>query len=185
LIEIEKFEIDGLLVLTPKCFQDSRGFFTESYNKRTFDSVTGLSVDFVQDNFSKSVTKNTIRGLHFQNPPAAQDKLVQVVKGSIFDVAVDLRKTSPTLGKFVSIELSAENRKQFYIPKGFAHGFCTLEENVEVMYKVTDFYAPDVDGCVLWNDDAFNIPWPLGGQEAHLSEKDSVAPRLKDIKNCF
>jgi dTDP-4-dehydrorhamnose 3,5-epimerase len=178
-MDISKTSIPDLLVIEPKYHGDGRGYFAETYNHRLFADMNIPDV-FVQDNHARSETAGTLRGLHFQRPPAAQAKLVRVVRGSIFDVAVDLRPDSPTFGAFASVLLSEENRKQFFVPVGFAHGYCTLEDNTEVIYKVTDYYAPDHDGGIVWNDPALGIDWPLKAENIVLSEKDKVLPMLAD-----
>lgn len=181
---MSKFErvetgIEGLCVLTPKVFPDSRGYFMESYNKNDFKEI-GIDVEFVQDNQSGS-TKGVLRGLHFQKE-FPQSKLVRVIKGSVYDVAVDLRKGSPTYGQWEGIYLSAENKRQFYVPEGFAHGFVVLSETATFNYKCTDFYSPEHDGGVLWNDEDIAIEWPLDGiEEVLLSEKDKKQKTFKEL----
>jgi dTDP-4-dehydrorhamnose 3,5-epimerase len=183
-MEVQDFHVPGPLLLTPKRFQDERGFFSETYSLRTMDSILG-KVAFVQDNHSLSRHIGTIRGLHFQTPPSAQGKLVRVVRGSVFDVAVDIRRSSSTFGKFVTTVLSAENWAALWVPAGFAHGFCTLEADSEVIYKVTDFYNSTDDRGLAWDDPELDIPWPIKPQEAILSEKDKDHPRLKDLPIYF
>lgn len=174
-----KTEIDGVYIIEPKVFGDNRGYFMESYNAEHFKEA-GLNMTFVQDNESKS-SKGVLRGLHFQKKHS-QGKLVRVTKGQVFDVAVDLRNGSETYGKYVGVILSEENKKQFYIPEGFAHGFLVLSEEAVFNYKCTDFYAPEYDGGVMWNDPDINIKWPLEGiEEIILSEKDKKHPNLKDL----
>lgn len=164
--------ISDVFVLEPRVFEDERGFFFESYNRSTLESL-GLSEDFVQDNHSRS-RRGVLRGLHYQIAPRAQGKLVRVVVGEIFDVAVDLRRSSPTFGRWVGVHLSAKNKRQIYIPKGFAHGFLALSPWAEVCYKTTDYYSPEHERCVLWNDAELNIAWPLRSGEAPLvSPKDA------------
>ena len=165
--------IPDVLVIEPQVFGDERGFFFESFNSRAFAKATGLEVTFVQDNHSKSA-KNVLRGLHYQLPPRAQGKLVRVVQGDVFDVAVDLRKESNTFGQWVGIHLSAENKKQFWIPPGFAHGFLTLSETAEFLYKTTDYYAPEFERSLMWSDRVLNIKWPIEG-EPKLAAKDAAA----------
>jgi dTDP-4-dehydrorhamnose 3,5-epimerase len=177
-MEFEKLEIEGLVIIKPKVFADDRGFFMESYKKSAFEE-NGIFIDFVQDNHSKS-TKGVLRGLHFQREPYAQDKLVRVTQGEVFDVAVDLRKDSPTFGKWHGVHLSAENKVMFLIPKGFAHGFMVLSENAEFEYKVSNVYNKESDGGLLWNDMDIGINWPIEG-EPILSEKDKIQPTLKDL----
>lgn len=168
--------IEGLLLLEPQIFKDDRGFFYESYNEETFRRL-GIGDRFVQDNHSGS-RKGVIRGLHYQicHPQA---KLVRVLVGEIFDVAVDIRRSSPTFGKWFGVNLSAENRKQLYIPVGFAHGFLVLSDWAEVLYKTTDFYAPECDRVIIWNDPTIDIEWPLDGVEPILSRKDAQGARLE------
>ncbi|WP_339318637.1 dTDP-4-dehydrorhamnose 3,5-epimerase [Paenibacillus sp. FSL R10-2734] len=177
-MKIIQTKLEGVLILEPAVFGDHRGWFMETYSENTFKE-NGLSFDFVQDNQSYSATKGTLRGLHYQLNPKAQTKLVRCTRGSIFDVAVDVRKGSPTFGQWFGIKLSAENKKQLLIPKGFAHGFMTLEEDVEVQYKVDELYAPECDGGILWNDPSIGIEWPIDVVPV-LSAKDKNAPLLKD-----
>ncbi|MBS3935576.1 MAG: dTDP-4-dehydrorhamnose 3,5-epimerase [Sulfuritalea sp.] len=169
--------IPDVLVIEPKVFGDARGFFFESYNRRAFKEATGLDVDFVQDNHSKS-TKGVLRGLHYQAPPKAQGKLVRVVQGEVFDVAVDLRKSSSTFGRWVGEILSAENKRQLWIPPGFAHGFLTLSATAEFLYKTTDYHSPEHERGLLWSDPALGIAWPIDG-EPQLAAKDAAAHPLK------
>lgn len=172
-------KIQGVYIIEPKIFGDNRGYFMETYNKEHFEEV-GLNMTFVQDNESKS-TKGVLRGLHFQKKHS-QGKLVRVTKGEVFDVAVDLKKGSPTYGQWEAVVLSEENKKQFYIPEGFAHGFLVLSDEAVFNYKCTDFYSPEYDGGVMWNDPDINIKWPLEGIEnIVLSEKDKKHPNLKDL----
>jgi dTDP-4-dehydrorhamnose 3,5-epimerase len=161
--------IDGVLVLEPKVFGDARGFFFESFNARDFEQATGVQRTFVQDNHSKSA-KGVLRGLHYQIQHA-QGKLVRVAQGVVFDVAVDIRKGSPTFGKWFGLELSAENNKQLWIPEGLAHGFLVTSESAEFLYKTTDFYYPEHERCIIWNDPVINIKWP-NGLNPRLSDKD-------------
>lgn len=168
-MEIQHFEIEGLILIKPKVFVDERGYFLESFNRKTFYEATGLDLDFVQDNESQS-NKNVIRGLHFQLPPYEQGKLVRVVRGKVIDVAVDLRKASPTYGKYQSVILSEKNKHQFYIPPGFAHGFSVLEDHTIFSYKCTQFYNRESEVVMQWNDKDLNIDW--GIQEPILSQKD-------------
>lgn len=167
-----KTVVDGVLVLEPRVFGDARGFFYESFNRQAFEAATGLRVDFVQDNHSKSA-QGVLRGLHFQLAPHAQGKLVRVIQGEVFDVAVDIRKDSPTYGKWHGEFLSAENRKQMWIPAGLAHGFLVVSETAEFLYKTTDYYAPELERCLRWDDARLNIAWPLHGQQPQLSAKDA------------
>ncbi len=183
-LQVESLEIPGVLVITPRQFGDERGFFSETYNKRVL-AEQGIEGDFVQDNHSLSAVKGTIRGLHFQIPPRAQAKLVRVVRGAVFDVAVDLRKGSPTFGRHVSMVLSKENWSQMFVPVGFAHGFCTLEPDTEVLYKVTEYYSPEHDKGLLWNDPRLAVDWPVGPAEAMLSDRDRTLPGLDDMPDHF
>jgi dTDP-4-dehydrorhamnose 3,5-epimerase len=171
-------------VLVPAKHADERGFFSETYSRRAFASA-GIALEFVQDNQSFSVRRGTIRGLHFQIPPFAQDKIVRVIRGSIFDVVVDVRRGSPTFGRFETFLLEAADWKQLRIPAGFAHGLCTLEPDTEIMYKVSNFYAPAHDKGVRWNDPKIGIAWPVPPEEALISPKDRVLPLLSDIPNYF
>ena len=179
-MDIRQLELDGVLEITPKKFGDQRGFFSETYSASRFADA-GIGISWVQDNQSFSAEKGVLRGLHFQLAPFAQDKLIRVLRGSIFDVAVDLRKASPGYGKWVSCVLSSQAWNQLLVPKGFAHGFLTLEPEVEVFYKVSAPYAPEHDRAIRWNDPALSIDWPLEGREPVLSGKDAAAPLLADI----
>ena len=179
-MNIIETEIQGVFIIEPKVFGDSRGYFFESFSKKEFDSKIG-PVEFVQDNESKSCY-GVVRGLHFQKPPHAQAKLVRVVKGKVLDVAVDLRKDSPTYGKHVAVELSEDNHRQVFIPKGFAHGFSVLSEEAVFQYKCDDYYAPETEGAVAWNDPDLNIDWRVPADMMILSEKDKRHPELKDLK---
>ena len=174
-MQVQALTIPDVKMLTPRKFGDSRGFFSEVYNRRAL-AEAGIDTEFVQDNHSLSACRGTVRGLHFQTPPHAQDKLVRVVRGSVFDVAVDLRRGSPTYGLHVGAVLSAEVWNQILVPVGFAHGFMTLEPDTEVVYKVSDFYAPDHDEGLLWNDPTLGIRWPMPEEEAVLSDKDRDQP---------
>lgn len=182
-MQIEKTPLDGLLILTPRRFGDARGFFCESWNRARM-AEAGLDYDFVQDNHSMSMAAGTLRGLHYQRPPHAQAKLVRCGRGRLWDVAVDIRAGSPTYGRWFGTELSFDNGRQLLIPAGFLHGFTTLEPETEIVYKCTDYYAPDCDGAVAWNDPALGIDWPLSGDPV-LSDKDAKAPLLADIDNPF
>ena len=175
-MKVTQTAIPDVLVIEPKVFGDERGFFVESFNARAFAEATGLDVNFVQDNHSKSA-RNVLRGLHYQLPPKAQGKLVRVVQGEVFDVAVDLRKDSKTFGQWVSEFLSAENKKQMWIPPGFAHGFLTLSDTAEFLYKTTDYYSPEHERCIRWDDPEIGIFWPLTVAPA-LSGKDAAAGAL-------
>jgi dTDP-4-dehydrorhamnose 3,5-epimerase len=174
---IERTPLAQLLVLTPRYFRDERGFFTESYNKRAFAEAVGADFDFVQDNHSRS-EKGVLRGLHYQLPPRAQGKLVRVVNGEIFDVAVDLRRSSLTFGRWFGILLSAEKGNQLWIPPGFAHGFLTLSESADVLYKASDYYDPACERSIIWNDPDIGIDWPPADRHL-LSAKDADAHRLE------
>jgi dTDP-4-dehydrorhamnose 3,5-epimerase len=174
--------IPDVLLVQPKIFGDERGFFFESFNARAFEQATGLKREFVQDNHSKSA-KNVLRGLHYQMAPKAQGKLVRVVQGEVFDVAVDLRKSSKTFGKWVGKILSAERKQQIWIPPGFAHGFLTLSETAEFLYKTTDYYSPEHERSLLWNDPAIGIDWPLDCAPI-LAAKDAAAKQLVGAE-CF
>ena len=179
-MNIIETEIQGVYIIEPKVFGDSRGYFFESFSKKEFESKVG-PVEFVQDNESKSCY-GVVRGLHFQKPPHAQAKLVRVVKGKVLDVAVDLRKDSPTYGRHVAVELSEDNHRQVFIPKGFAHGFSVLSEEAVFQYKCDDYYAPETEGAVAWNDPDLNIDWRVPADMMILSEKDKRHPELKDLK---
>jgi dTDP-4-dehydrorhamnose 3,5-epimerase len=183
-MQIQSLDIPDVKLVTPKRIGDNRGFFSETYNATAF-AAGGISTPFVQDNQSLSAEKGTIRGLHFQTEPFAQAKLVRVIKGAIFDVAVDIRKDSPSFGRHVSAILSEENWQQLYIPVGFAHGFCTLEPNTEVIYKVTNFYSAANDRGLLWNDPALGIDWPVDETGAVLSDKDKKHPALAALSDVF
>lgn len=175
--------ITGVYIIEPKVFGDERGYFMETYNKKDFFDA-GLTMEFVQDNESRS-SKGVLRGLHFQTQHT-QGKLVRVTEGQVYDVAVDLRKNSPTYGKYEGVILSAENKKQFYIPEGFAHGFLVLSEKASFVYKCTDYYAPEYEGGIMWNDEDINIKWPLDGIEnILLSDKDTKHKKLKELKISF
>ena len=173
--------IPDVLIIEPKVFGDQRGFFYESFNRRQFASLMGRDLDFVQDNHSRS-EKNVLRGLHFQIQQA-QGKLVRVIQGAVFDVAVDIRKSSPTFGQHVAIELSAENQRMLWVPEGFAHGFLVTSATAEFLYKTTDYYAPEFERSIAWNDPALAIAWPIEGAPS-LSAKDQQAPLLADV-TCF
>ena len=180
-MKIIETEIQGLFIIEPDVYGDSRGYFFESFNKRRFEEQTGISVDFVQDNESRS-TYGIVRGLHFQKPPHAQAKLVRVVSGRVLDVAVDLREGSPTYGRHVAVELSGENHRQVFIPKGFAHGFSVLSEEAVFQYKCDDYYAPETEGAVAWDDPDLAIDWHVPAEDIRLSEKDRKHPRLAELK---
>lgn len=176
--------IDGVFIIEPRVFGDSRGYFFESYNACDFKAQTGLDINFVQDNESSSHF-GVVRGLHFQLPPFTQSKLLRCVRGRVLDVAVDIRKNSPTYGKYVTCELTEENHRQFFVPKGFAHGFCVLSENAIFQYKCDEFYHPEAEGAIAWNDPDVKIPWPINADEIELSEKDKHHPFLKDFITPF
>ena len=183
-MEVHPTQIPDVKIIKPRRHMDHRGFFSETYSKKALADA-GIFLEFLQDNHSLSVEKGVVRGIHFQMPPFAQDKLLHVVRGSVFDVAVDLRKGSPTFGQHVSVILSAEEWNQILVPIGFGHGFCTLEPNTEVIYKVTNYYAPTHDRGVLWNDPELGIRWPLSEGEAILSEKDKRQPRFRELREIF
>jgi dTDP-4-dehydrorhamnose 3,5-epimerase len=183
-MQIEETPIPGLLVIAPARFGDARGFFSESYNKARM-AEHGIKTQFVQDNHSLSEQAGTVRGLHFQSPPHAQAKLVRCGRGRLFDVAVDIRKGSPTYGKWFGLELTFENGKQLLIPEGFLHGFATRVPNTEIIYKCSDFYAPDCDGAVRFDDPDIAIDWGLDDKAPLLSDKDASAPLLRDLMNPF
>ena len=182
-MKVIKTKIDGLVIIEPKLFVDERGYFFESFNQRDFTSAVG-NVTFVQDNESKS-SYGVLRGLHFQLPPYSQSKLVRVIEGKVLDVAVDLRKSSPTYGQYVSVELTADNHRQLYIPKGFAHGFVVLSQQAVFQYKCDEFYHPEAEGAIAWNDPAINIDWQIPAEDIILSAKDKIHPMLHDITSPF
>jgi dTDP-4-dehydrorhamnose 3,5-epimerase len=173
-------KIPDVVLIEPKVFGDERGYFFESFNQTAFNQTIGYEVQFVQDNHSKS-QKGVLRGLHYQLPPKSQGKLVRVIQGEVFDVAVDIRKDSPTFGQWVGEILSAENKRQLWIPEGFAHGFITQSETAEFLYKTTDYYAPEYERCIAWNDSEIGINWPLD-QAPILSSKDQLGQTLQAIK---
>ncbi len=182
-MQIEKTALPGVLILTPARFGDARGFFSESWNRKVL-ADHGLDLEFVQDNHSLSGAVNTVRGLHFQAPPHAQDKLVRCGRGALFDVAVDIRKGSPTFGQWVGVDLSAENGRQLLVPKGFLHGFASRAPGTEIIYKCTDYYAPECDGAVRFDDPGLGIGWGLSGS-AVLSDKDRAAQSWADFDSPF
>lgn len=182
-MEIIKTDIEGLIIIQPRIFGDERGYFFESFSQRDFETKVCKTV-FIQDNESKSCF-GVLRGLHFQKPPRAQSKLVRVVKGTVLDVAVDIRKGSPTFGKYVSIELNEENKRQFFIPRGFAHGFVVLSEEAIFQYKCDNFYAPECEGALAWDDPMLGIDWQIFAGQMILSEKDRQHPCLKDAEWLF
>jgi dTDP-4-dehydrorhamnose 3,5-epimerase len=179
-MKIVETAIEGVLVFEPKLFGDQRGFFMESFNQRLFDDAVGASVNFVQDNHSRSA-RGVLRGLHFQRAPNAQGKLVRVAAGVVFDVAVDIRPGSTTYGRWVGLELSADNHRQLWIPPGLAHGFLVLSDSADFLYKTTDYYAPQAEGSLRWDDPDLGIAWPDAGVAPVLSPKDAVAPGLREL----
>lgn len=183
-MDVQETSLPDVKLIIPRRFGDARGFFAETWNARAYKDA-GIACDFVQDNHSLSATKGTVRGLHFQAPPHAQAKLVRCGQGRLFDVAVDIRRGSPHYGKWVGAELTAENGHQLFIPAGFLHGFATLEDNTEVIYKCSDYYAPEADGAVRFDDPAIGIDWGVDLKNAVLSAKDEVAPVLADLDNPF
>jgi dTDP-4-dehydrorhamnose 3,5-epimerase len=180
-MDVVSLEIEDVKLVRPQRFGDSRGYFVETWRRDRF-AASGIDVDFVQDNASFSRLAGTIRGLHFQRPPAGQAKLVRVVRGAVLDVAVDLRRGSPTFGRYVSATLSEEGGEQLFVPEGFAHGFCTLQPDTEIAYKVSAFYSPEHDSGILWNDPEIRVAWPLAGRAPTLSDKDARLPRLAEIE---
>lgn len=182
-MEVINTKIEGVVILKPKIFEDNRGYFCESYSKRDFDNQL-KTIDFVQDNESKS-SYGVLRGLHFQKPPFAQSKLVRVIKGNVFDVAVDIRKGSPTYSEWVGVELSESNHLQFFIPKGFAHGFVVLSDEVIFQYKCDEFYHPESEGGIIWNDSTINIDWKISLNDIILSNKDKCHQSFKDFDSPF
>ena len=181
-MKLTKTKLEGVVILEPKVFGDHRGFFLESWSKQKLEEL-GLHYDFVQDNHSKSTVKGTLRGIHFQKGDKAQAKLVRCVKGAVLDVAVDLRHDSPTYKQWVAVELSEENKKQLLIPRGFGHGFVTLTDDVEFLYKADNYYAPEADGGIRWNDPEIGVEW--GVEKPILSDKDEKNPLLKEIKQIY
>jgi dTDP-4-dehydrorhamnose 3,5-epimerase len=173
--------IEGVLILEPKVFGDARGFFVESFNQNAFNEAVGDNIVFVQDNHSRS-SQGVLRGLHYQVPPHAQGKLVRVTQGSVFDVAVDIRPDSATFGKWVGVELTGDNHRQLWLPPGMAHGFLVTSPRADFLYKTTNFYAPQSEGCVLWSDPALGIAWPEVGVAKQLAAKDIAAPKLTDAR---
>lgn len=183
MMEVIKTNIEGVIIIEPRIFKDDRGYFFESFSQREFEEKV-CKTTFVQDNESKS-SYGVLRGLHFQKPPFAQSKLVRVIKGAVLDVAVDIRKGSPTFGQYVSVELTGDNHRQFFIPRGFAHGFSVLSEEVIFQYKCDNFYSLQSEGAIAWNDPDLNIDWRIPIEEVVLSEKDSKHPKLKDLQCVF
>jgi dTDP-4-dehydrorhamnose 3,5-epimerase len=178
-MKLTRTAIDGVLILEPRVFGDERGFFLESYNQKVFDDALGHELRFVQDNHSRSA-KGVLRGLHYQLPPHAQGKLVRVTQGSVFDVAVDMRRSSPTFGRWVGVELSGQNHKQLWLPPGLAHGFLVTSDSADFLYKTTRYYAPEAERCVRWDDPAIGIDWSVLGGSPTLSAKDAAAPFLAE-----
>lgn len=183
-MDVIKTGIDGVLIIEPKVFGDARGYFFESFNAKEFAEKTGEDINFVQDNESSS-RYGVLRGLHFQLPPYTQSKLVRVVKGRVIDVVVDIRKGSPTYGKYEMCELTEENHRQFFVPKGMAHGFAVLSETAIFHYKCDDFYHPEAEGAIAWNDPDIAINWPVPTADIILSEKDKHHPFLRDFESPF
>ncbi len=183
-MQINTTPLNGVLVLTPARFGDTRGFFSESWNRARM-AEAGLDIDFVQDNHSLSTDKGTVRGLHFQTPPHAQDKLVRCGRGALWDVAVDIRAGSPTYGQWFGIELSAQNGRQLLVPAGFAHGFVTLKPDTEIIYKCSDYYAPDCDRALAHDDPEIDIDWGVSRAKRILSDKDAKAPTLAELDTPF
>jgi len=184
MINVIKTDIEDVLIIEPKVFGDARGYFLESFNAKEFAEKTGLNINFVQDNESMS-TYGVMRGLHFQRPPYTQSKLVRCVKGAVLDVAVDIRKGSPTYGKHVAVELTEDNHRQFFVPRGFAHGFAVLSETAVFQYKCDNFYAPQADGGISILDDSLGIDWRIPTDKAILSDKDTKHACLKDFDSPF
>jgi len=178
-MKVSATAIDGVLILEPKVFGDERGFFLESFNQKAFDTALGREVHFVQDNHSRS-SRGVLRGLHYQLPPHAQGKLVRVTQGSVFDVAVDLRRSSPTFGRWVGVELSGTNHRQLWLPPGMAHGFLVTSDSADFLYKTTDYYAPPEERCLRWDDPALAIEWPAVDSPPLLAQRDATAPLLSD-----
>jgi dTDP-4-dehydrorhamnose 3,5-epimerase len=182
--DVESLPLEGVLRVVPKRFGDARGFFSETYNREAFRAV-GIDCDFVQDNHSRSAERGTVRGLHFQIAPHPQAKLVRVLRGAIFDIAVDLRRASPTFGRSCGTTLTADDGSQIFIPRGFAHGFCTLEAGTEVIYKVDSLYSREHERGLRWNDPGLNIEWPIAAGEAVLNERDRQWPLFADLAAYF
>jgi dTDP-4-dehydrorhamnose 3,5-epimerase len=183
-LTVKELAIPGIKVINTRKFEDSRGFFSETYSRKTFNDA-GVNLEFVQDNHALSKTAGTLRGLHYQGHPFAQDKLVRVVSGRILDVVVDIRRSSPTFGRWLSVEISADEWNQILVPIGFAHGLCTLEPNTQVLYKVTNYYSAAHDFGIRWNDPDLNIRWPFSAEQVELSEKDKNQPLFKDVVHWF
>ena len=183
-MQTQTTEIPGVLLLTGRYFNDARGYFVETYSVRAARDA-GLMAEFVQDNQALSLKRGTVRALHFQVPPKGQAKLVRVLRGSVYDVAVDLRAGSPSYGRWIAATLTARGGEQIFVPRGFAHGYCTLEDETEVAYKVDDYYAPDCERGIAWNDPILNIGWPVSAVDAVLSDKDRKLPRFADFASPF
>lgn len=183
-MEVKKTDIEGVLIVEPKVWGDDRGYFFESFNARDFAEKTGLNITFVQDNESKS-RYGVLRGLHFQSPPYTQSKLVRCVKGRVLDIAVDIRKGSLTYGKWVCCELTEDNHRQFFVPKGMAHGFCVLSEEAVFQYKCDDFYHPEAEGGIAWDDPDIAVQWPIPAEDISLSERDKHHPSFKEFISPF
>jgi dTDP-4-dehydrorhamnose 3,5-epimerase len=183
-MEFIKQSIEDVLLIKPKVFGDERGYFVETFRQDKFEEALGHKVDFIQDNESKS-TKGVLRGLHFQLPPAAQSKLVRVIEGKVLDVAVDIRQDSPTYGQYVTAELSGDNKHQLFVPRGFAHGFVVLSDTAIFSYKVDNYYSPENDRGLAFDDELLNIDWQLPIEQLQLSDKDQKQPGLVDLEKCF
>lgn len=183
-MRILKTDIEGVLVIEPRLFEDERGYFFEAFSERKFAELTGIETRFVQDNESRSA-RGVVRGLHFQLPPHAQSKLVRVVRGAILDVAVDIRRGSPTFGRYVAVELSEHNHRQLFIPRGFAHGLSVLEGDAVVEYKCDNYYAPEAEGAIRWNDPTLAIDWHIADNEAIVSAKDMANPLFEECDTLF
>jgi dTDP-4-dehydrorhamnose 3,5-epimerase len=183
-LTVKELAIPGIKIIKTMKFEDSRGFFSETYSRKTFNDA-GVNLEFVQDNHALSKTAGTLRGLHYQGHPFAQDKLVRVVSGRILDVVIDIRRSSPTFGQWLSVEISADEWNQILVPIGFAHGLCTLEPNTQVLYKVTNYYSAAHDFGIRWNDPDLSIRWPFSEEQVELSEKDKKQPLFKDVIHWF
>ena len=183
-MRIIKTDIEGVIIIEPRLFEDERGYFFEAFSERKFAELTGIKTRFVQDNESRSA-KGVVRGLHFQLPPFAQSKLVRAVRGTILDVAVDIRRGSPTFGKHIAVELSEHNHRQLFIPRGFAHGFSVLEGDAIVEYKCDNYYAPEAEGAIRWNDPTLAIDWHTTNNEAIVSAKDKLNPLFEECERLF
>ena len=181
-MKVTPTDLPEVLVIEPAVHGDARGFFMESFNQRAFDAAVGSHVEFVQDNHSRSA-RGVLRGLHYQLPPHAQGKLVRVTRGAVFDVAVDMRRDSPRFGRWIGVELSADNHRQLWIPPGFAHGFLVISDVADFLYKTTDYYAPECEGAVRWDDAALAIAWPDAGAAPLVSAKDAAAPPLREARS--